>query len=517
MDAPTQAMVEPKKLKVVELRAELRRRGLAADGLKAVLVDRLQAALDEEEFGLSAEVAPAPSPVPEPAPSPACPSRRRPSRRPRRRPPPAMLPEPVPAAPPPPRRCPHRSKPHGPFALSGPPRPGPSQSRAAGAPSERDLMAAMGLPTSLGPDGRVDGIRGAGGCAGDAEDVQALRPGTVAEHVRREAMEEAPADVRRLRREAVGAERADSDEAAAAVRRRGQRAAAARVLLLAEELGPGRVLKSLADEDGAVALEAFFTFPRIAALLCVEIKTARLDGLGGRRRCSRATTLDAAKTADDDRRVLAAAVRKSSQLDLTPDGLRVKARRKRARDEKPPKPPAIAGLELSEEELARRAKRAGRFAGPERRAVRSLTLDLAAGDDRPRSRTLRTTSPREGKEAPRRQGWPAEIEEADRRRSGLTKRAQPSSRTPGERAQRRGDGHVHRGGESRRTSSKCGGQCGRPHVADRASNSGGGRHRPHVENADVVELFKEPGAAPPGPVSSPRPQSEFRGIRFLAV
>ena len=34
-------------------------------------------------------------------------------------------------------------------------------------------------------------------------------------------------------------------------------------------------LKSLADEDGSVALEAFFTFPRIAALLCVEIKTAR--------------------------------------------------------------------------------------------------------------------------------------------------------------------------------------------------------------------------------------------------
>ena len=58
--------------------------------------------------------------------------------------------------------------------------------------------------------------------------------------------------------------------------------------------------------------------------------------------------------------MLAAAVRKSSQLDLTPDGLRVKARRKRARDEK--QPHAIAGLELSEEELARRAKRAGRFA-----------------------------------------------------------------------------------------------------------------------------------------------------------
>ena len=72
MDAPpTQAMAEPKKLKVVELRAELSRRGLATNGLKAVLVDRLQTALDEEEFGLGAEVAPAPSPVPEPAPSPA--------------------------------------------------------------------------------------------------------------------------------------------------------------------------------------------------------------------------------------------------------------------------------------------------------------------------------------------------------------------------------------------------------------------------------------------------------------
>ena len=58
--------------------------------------------------------------------------------------------------------------------------------------------------------------------------------------------------------------------------------------------------------------------------------------------------------------MIAAAVRKSSQLDLTPDGLRVKARRKRERDEK--QPHAIAGLELSEEELARRAKRAGRFA-----------------------------------------------------------------------------------------------------------------------------------------------------------
>ena len=39
--------------------------------------------------------------------------------------------------------------------------------------------------------------------------------------------------------------------------------------------GQDAFLKSLADEDGSVALEAFFTFPRIAALLCVEIKTAR--------------------------------------------------------------------------------------------------------------------------------------------------------------------------------------------------------------------------------------------------
>ena len=52
--------------------------------------------------------------------------------------------------------------------------------------------------------------------------------------------------------------------------------------------------------------------------------------------------------------MLAAAVRKSSQLDLTADGLRVRARRKRER--------AIAALELSEEELARRAKRAAKFA-----------------------------------------------------------------------------------------------------------------------------------------------------------
>ena len=65
------AMVEPKKMKVAELRAALAERGLSTDGLKAVLVDRLQLALDEEEFGLDEPAAAAPAPSPEKAPVPS--------------------------------------------------------------------------------------------------------------------------------------------------------------------------------------------------------------------------------------------------------------------------------------------------------------------------------------------------------------------------------------------------------------------------------------------------------------
>ena len=313
MDAPTQAVVEPKKLKVVELRAELSRRGLATNGLKAVLVDRLQTALDEEEFGLGA-----PSPVPEPAVAPA-----------------AAAPGEEEPAPPVSAQVQAARALRAQRAAAA----GSKPIEAAGAPSERDLMAAMGLPTALGP-----------AAAPTVSAAPADAPGTqkTCKHcgqarsqsmfVEKQWKKPRPTCVDCAAKLSAQNEptrtKPPPSDGAVSVRQQLE------YYFSPRNWGQDAFLKSLADEDGAVALEAFFTFPRIAALL--------------------PTTLDAAtKTADDDRRVIASAVRNSSQLDLTPDGLRVKARRKRARDEKPP---AIAGLELSEEELARRAKRAGRFA-----------------------------------------------------------------------------------------------------------------------------------------------------------
>ena len=89
-------MVEPKKMKVAELRAALAERGLSTDGLKAVLVDRLQLALDEEEFGLDEPAAAAPAPSPEKAPAPSPKAAKPPSPK---APPPAPEPAAEPAAP----------------------------------------------------------------------------------------------------------------------------------------------------------------------------------------------------------------------------------------------------------------------------------------------------------------------------------------------------------------------------------------------------------------------------------
>jgi len=67
------------KIIVVDLREALSKRGLSTDGLKADLVNRLQARLDEEEFGMidmgiatpSVDPTPAPAPVQNSIPTPA--------------------------------------------------------------------------------------------------------------------------------------------------------------------------------------------------------------------------------------------------------------------------------------------------------------------------------------------------------------------------------------------------------------------------------------------------------------
>ena len=266
MDAPTQAVVEPKKLKVVELRAELSRRGLATNGLKAVLVDRLQTALDEEEFGLGA-----PSPAPEPAAEPAAPA----------------PPEPTPGRAP--TGAASNEEPAPPVSAQvqaaralrarRAAAAGPEPTEAAGAPSERDLMAAMGLPTALGPAAALTAA------PPPADAAPADAPGTqkTCKHcgqarsqsmfVEKQWKKPRPTCVDCAAKLSAQNEptrtKPPPSDGGVSVRQQLE------YYFSPRNWGQDAFLKSLADEDGSVALEAFFTFPRIAALLCVEIKTAR--------------------------------------------------------------------------------------------------------------------------------------------------------------------------------------------------------------------------------------------------
>ena len=264
---PTQAVVEPKKLKVVELRAELSRRGLATNGLKAVLVDRLQTALDEEEFGLSAEVAPAPSPAPEPAAEPAAA-------------PPAANEQPAP---------PVSAQVQAARALRAQraAAAGSKPIEAAGAPSERELMAAMGLPTALGPAAAPTVSAAPADAPGTQKTCkhcgQALSQSMFVEKQWKKPRPTCVDCAAKLsaQNEPTRTKQPPPSDGAVSVRQQLE------YYFSPRNWGQDAFLKSLADEDGSVALEAFFTFPRIAALLCVEIETARRIQLFLHRRSSR--------------------------------------------------------------------------------------------------------------------------------------------------------------------------------------------------------------------------------------
>lgn len=272
------ATKEAKKLKVAELRSALEAAGADTKGLKPALVERLVAV---QRDGAADD-----SPVAAPAAAPAA----------------------APSA-----------------ETAGGQMVGPPTWPIA---AERELMAAMGLPTAMGPAGTAPPAPPDDGAQKTCKHCGQLLPAI--SYVAKQRLKARPTCIECAAR--LSAQNPPKTASPDGVRKQLD------YYFSPKNWGQDAFLKSLADDEGSVALAAFLTFPRITALL--------------------PTTLDATKTEEDDLRVLAAAARGSSALDLTADGLRVKARRKRERVEKPA---AIAGLELSADELARRAKRAAKF------------------------------------------------------------------------------------------------------------------------------------------------------------